>query len=126
MKTPHGTILVTLASLQHKEATGRRKPGFVAECLRLGKIDTTGKLIEFTIPDRDRIKQTWSQPRTIQIDPLGRDALPRVRLGDAVHAVAGPIGRAIKWPCLKGDGTTDLKPGSPCDRFKKRLNKITL
>lgn len=45
-------------------------------------------------------------------------------LGDRVHAVAGPIGRAIHWPCMKGDGTTDLKPGSPCDKARNLLNKI--
>ena len=45
-------------------------------------------------------------------------------LGDRVHAIAGPIGRAIGWPCLKGDGSTDLKPGSPCDRARNFLNKI--
>jgi hypothetical protein len=46
-------------------------------------------------------------------------------LGDCVHRIAGPIGRALKWPCLKGNGTTDLKPGSPCDKLKNALNKIT-
>ena len=45
-------------------------------------------------------------------------------LGDKLHRVAGPIGRAIGWPCLKGDGTTELKPGSPCDKARKLLNTI--
>ncbi len=43
-------------------------------------------------------------------------------LGDRVHQLAGPIGRAIHWPCLKGDGSTDLIPGSPCDKLKRMLN----
>lgn len=46
-------------------------------------------------------------------------------LGDAIHKVAGPIGRAIGWPCMKGDGTTDLKPESPCARAREFLNNLT-
>jgi hypothetical protein len=45
-------------------------------------------------------------------------------LGDLIHSVAGPIGRAVRWPCLKGGGTTDLKPGSPCDRARRALNVL--
>ena len=46
-------------------------------------------------------------------------------LGDRAHRILGPIGRALHWPCLKGDGTIDLKPGSPCDKARNFLNKIT-
>jgi hypothetical protein len=49
----------------------------------------------------------------------------RLKLGDAAHAILGPIGRAIHWPCLKGDGTTDLKPGSPCAKAIDKLNALT-
>jgi hypothetical protein len=45
--------------------------------------------------------------------------------GDKLHRVLGPIGRAIHWPCMKGDGTTDLKPGSPCDKGRTFLNDIS-
>jgi hypothetical protein len=44
--------------------------------------------------------------------------------GDRLHKVLGPIGRAIHWPCLKGDGTTDLKPSSLCGYFRITLNKL--
>jgi hypothetical protein len=55
-----------------------------------------------------------------------RDRQPRVHgLGDKIHRVLGPIGRAIKWPCIKRDGTTNLIPGSPCDKARQALNKIT-
>jgi hypothetical protein len=50
----------------------------------------------------------------------------RLGIGDALHAIVGPIGRAIHWPCLKGDGTADLIPGSPCDQARQRLNAIKL
>ena len=45
-------------------------------------------------------------------------------LGDRVHAILGPLGKFIHWPCLKGDGTTDLKPKSLCNYFRITLNKI--
>jgi hypothetical protein len=48
----------------------------------------------------------------------------RMGWGDALHRIAGPIGRALSWPCLKGDGTTDLKPGSPCANAKDKLDQI--
>ena len=51
---------------------------------------------------------------------------PGLGLGDVIHKVAGPIGRAINWPCMKGDNTTDLKPGSPCDKLRQAANKIQL
>jgi len=54
----------------------------------------------------------------------GTPVPPGIGLGDAVHKVLGPIGKAINWPCLKGNGTTDLKAGSPCDKVKNLLNKI--
>lgn len=60
---------------------------------------------------------------------FGTKAIPGITverrgLGDMIHSVAGPIGKAISWPCMKGDDTTDLKPGSPCDKVKTTLNKI--
>jgi hypothetical protein len=50
----------------------------------------------------------------------------KIGLGDLVHRVAGPIGRAIRWPCMKGDGSNDLKPGSPCAKAREALNAIKL
>jgi hypothetical protein len=45
-------------------------------------------------------------------------------LGDKLHRVLGPIGRAIHWPCMKGDGTTDLKPATLCFYLRQTFNKI--
>ncbi len=95
----------------------RRKPGYLDACLRLGKVTGAGEsqLVEFTPEQFADIR------RTFQISNLKS----KTGLGDRVHQVLGPIGQAIHWPCLKGDGTTDLKPGSPCDKTKNFLNKLT-
>ena len=63
-------------------------------------------------------------PREIPKSGGASAASPSKGLGDLVHQIAGPIGRALHWPCLKGDGTTDLKPNSLCDRFRQKLNKL--
>ena len=47
-----------------------------------------------------------------------------IGLGDKVHRVLGPVGALIRWPCMKGDGTIDLKPGSPCDNGRTFLNEL--
>jgi hypothetical protein len=47
---------------------------------------------------------------------------PPLGLGDVVHAVAGPIGKAVHWPCVD-QATGNLKPGSPCARARTWLNK---
>jgi hypothetical protein len=49
----------------------------------------------------------------------------KLGLGDHAHQVLGPIGRAIGWPCMKGVGSTDLKPGSPCDKARTFLNDLS-
>jgi hypothetical protein len=57
----------------------------------------------------------------------GVPALPLEKgLGDALHEKFGPIGKAIHWPCLKGDGTTDLKPRSLCNYMRQTFNLIKL
>jgi len=55
--------------------------------------------------------------------PVGEGG-PGLALGDKLHSLFGPIGKAIHWPCLKGDGTTDLKPASWCNYFRITLNKL--
>ena len=55
-----------------------------------------------------------------------RQRRQKTGLGDAIHKLAGPIGRAVHWPCLKGDGTTDLKPGSPCAKLRAAANHVKL
>jgi hypothetical protein len=89
-------------------AAPARQPGYLEECLRLGKVTGPGDsaLIEFTPEQFQDIRRRFAKPG----------------LGDRIHRVAGPIGRAIHWPCMKGDGTTDLRPGSPCDKIRTMLN----
>jgi hypothetical protein len=82
-----------------------RKPGYLERCLELGELDEATQMVRFTPENWLKIRAEFN---------LG--------LGDAIHAIAGPIGRTIHWPCLKGDGTTDLNPGSPCEGARRRLN----
>jgi hypothetical protein len=46
---------------------------------------------------------------------------PRLGMGDVVERVAKPIAKALKLPCLDGNGR--LKPESGCARRKAALNK---
>jgi hypothetical protein len=94
-----------LASL--KRTARYRKPGYLERCLQLGQLDSATQLVHFTPENWLKIRQEF-----------------KLGLGDAVHAIAGPIGRALRWPCMKGDGTIDLKPGSPCDRARNGLNSL--
>ncbi|MGD0813362.1 MAG: hypothetical protein ABSA83_07140 [Verrucomicrobiota bacterium] len=101
-----------------RAAAPQRQPGYLEECLRLGKI--SGELVEFTAEQFADIRRRFGRSDKSDTSVLS----DKQRLGDAVHRIAGPIGRAIHWPCMKGDGTTDLKPGSPCDRVRITLNKL--
>lgn len=101
-------------------AVAARKPGYLDACLSRGKlVDRNGEpFLQLSDSDYEAIRREFSIEGTI-VSPR------RKGLGDAIHKVAGPIGRAVRWPCLKGDGTTELKPGSPCDRARNALNRIT-
>lgn len=46
-----------------------------------------------------------------------------IGLGDVVAAVATPIARALKLPCVDPK-TKDLLPDSRCNKRKKKLNRI--
>jgi len=107
-----------------------RKPGYLEACMKLGQI--SGDFLLLTDADYLAIRREFA----FQNPNLNRNSnLPsklftgakldsRLGLGDIIHAVAGPIGRAIKWPCNKGDGTIDLRPESPCAKLRDRLNRI--
>ena len=107
------------------------KAGFAEECRRLGKpvAATSGGAVILTdaqwadVHARFAIKAEGgrqnAEPRPVSLQPSA------FKLGDAMHRLAGPIGRALGWPCLKGDGSTDLKPGSPCDKLRSALNNLT-
>ncbi len=94
-----------LASL--KKRAQYRKPGYLERCLELGQLDQATQMVRFKPEAWMKIREEF-----------------KLGFGDAVHAIAGPIGRAIHWPCLKGDGTIDLKPDSPCDRARTSLNTV--
>jgi hypothetical protein len=88
-----------------------KRPGYADRINRFEVVDGF-----FRIPDDEYVKmrgENWDLPR-----PQG--------LGDAIHKIAGPIGRAIGWPCVKKDGSTDLIPGSPCAKWRDDLNTIKL
>ena len=59
----------------------------------------------------------------LRADPSKASA-PPPGWGDRLHNVLGPIGEAINWPCMKGDGTTDLKPATLCFYLRQTFNKI--
>jgi hypothetical protein len=114
------------ARLDHLHAAAKtRRPGYLEACQRAGKISADGQWIIFDNDAHSQIRRKFNPlPPSIPSPPGRWQAEGPAGLGDLIHKVAGPIGRAIKWPCLKGDGTTDLKPGSPCDRARRALNNL--
>jgi hypothetical protein len=105
------------ALISHLHAIAKdRKPGYLEACLREGKPSPDGRWLLFPEAVHASLRQQYSSYASHAVPS------PR-RLGDLVHKLAGPIGRAVRWPCLKGDGTTNLKPGSPCARARRALNK---
>lgn len=112
-----------------KQTARRRKPGYLAACLELGKLDEKTGLVAFNAEAWMQIRQKYAMPKkpcNLATIPEKLRAKKPLGLGDAIHKIAGPIGRAINWPCVKDDGTTDLKPGSPCDQLREAANKIKL
>jgi hypothetical protein len=108
------------ARIEHLQAVAQeRKPGYLEACHREGQVSPDGHWIHFTDEAHARLRQQYS-PDSL---PLFRKR-ERAGLGNRIHKIAGPIGRAVRWPCMKGDGTTDLKPGSPCDRARRALNIV--
>jgi hypothetical protein len=112
-----------------RQRARERKPGYLEACLAFGKLDPKTGLVAFTPEAWMKIRQQYAMPRKpCNLATLPKKIRPKKTLGvgDAIHKVAGPIGRAINWPCVKDDGTTDLKPGSPCDQMRQAANRIKL
>jgi len=105
-----------------QNAAGSRKPGYLEAHMKRGQVVQIRGMPFVQLSDQDyaAIGEEFALVKKAVSIPF----VPKPGLGDAIHRVAGPIGRAIKWPCMKGDGTTDLIPGSPCDRARKLLNKL--
>ena len=101
------TIIRPIASL--KQTAARRKPGYLAACMLLGKPTPDGQSLQFTPEAHAQLRRDFALDRSMR------------GLGDLVHAIAGPIGQALHWPCNQ-PGSADLKPGSPCDQARKKLN----
>ena len=110
------------ALIVHLHAIAKqRKPGYVEACQRAGQPSPDGRWLIFTEEAHRDLRQSFS------FSPREKVAAGRMRgLGDLIHKVAGPIGRAVRWPCMKGNGTTELKPGSPCDRARRALNAVPI
>ena len=112
----------------HKVAP-HRGTGYLEACMKAGKLSDDKLWLEFDDAAHAELRQRFN-PGAVAAQRSGAVAVGAVpqrgglRLGDKLHSILGPIGRAVNWPCLKGDGTTDLKPGSPCDNAKNALNKI--
>jgi hypothetical protein len=126
-----------------------RREGFLEACYKSGRVTSDGLWIiwdddthaqlrrQFNpnppspISGRARRRRTLTSGlsfrpairRFISI-PFVDESLTRVGLGDLIHKFAGPVGRAIHWPCMKGNGSTDLKPGSPCAKARELANRV--
>jgi hypothetical protein len=112
------------ATIEHLHAVAQeRKSGYLEACLREGKVSSDGRWVHFTDEAHARLRQQYN-PDSLSVSRWRQRGGARAALGDIIHKIAGPIGRAVRWPCLKGDGTTELKPGSPCDRARRALNIV--
>ena len=112
------------ARIEHLHVAAKeRQPGYLEACRREGILSPDGLWIHFTDETHARLRQQYHPaPPTVALSPPEGAGVRG--LGDLVHKVAGPIGRAVRWPCMKGDGTTELKSGSPCDRARHALNVL--
>ena len=110
------------ARIEHlHDVAKERKPGYLEACQREGILSADGRWVHFDDEVHAGLRQQYNPaPPTISLFPR------EMGLGDLVHKVAGPIGRAMRWPCMKGDGTMELKPGSPCDRARRALNVLPI
>jgi hypothetical protein len=103
------------ASVAHIHAVAKdRKPGYIEACQRAGKLSQDGQWLIFPDDVHAALRKEFNPQRA------------KRGLGDLLHSVVGPIGRAVRWPCMKGKDSTDLKPGSPCDHARRALNTIKI
>jgi hypothetical protein len=135
------------ALISHLHAAAKeRGPGYLEACLKAGRISRDGQWVIFTDQAHAQIRKKLNpnppKPKSISFGrailrgaviksirhfasiPFVNQTANKIGLGDLIHKLAGPVGRAIHWPCMKGDGTTDLKPGSPCAKARNLANKV--
>lgn len=96
-----------------------KKSGYEEALMSAGKLVAGGEFLRISREDYERIGAQFAT----EISPA-KSVPPGTGLGDLVHKLAGPIGRAVKFPCMKGDGSTELKPGSPCAKARALGNKL--
>jgi len=122
-----------------------RRAGFLEACQAAGRLSHDGRWLIFTDQAHAQIRKRHNPnpppPRKVRFIQNGKgrvrasvrrfvsipfvnQAANKIGLGDLIHKIAGPVGRAIHWPCMKGDGTTDLKAGSPCSKLRAAANKV--
>lgn len=94
----------------------KRGAGFRAEALALA------------LPPADLVRIP-SEPleslrRRFPLLPLAPRPSPRAGLGDLVAAVATPIARALRLPCID-PATNQLRPESVCAQRRETLNRLT-
>lgn len=113
-------------------AAPKRKVGLREAYLKAGKlVQVNGKpFIQLSDANYQQIRRDFP-PIVVQIakktgmpiKSIPAAARSRLPLGDMIHAVAGPIAKALKLPCVE-NGTTILKPNSPCAKRQQRGNEI--
>ena len=70
---------------------------------------------------------------SIEIDPLVLEEIVKGKgfgLGDLIHKIAAPIGKALNLDCMEkdkdGNATLELVKGTPCWKRQQALNKVKL
>jgi hypothetical protein len=64
------------------------------------------------------MKETWEE-----FVARRHSQMKRFKIGDKFAAVATPIARALKLPCIDPP-TKELRPESRCAKWKARLNRL--
>ena len=116
---PQVTIRVRLSEIRaHGD---RRPPGYAAALEAAGEPDPDGLHLRIGAAELEAVKERFGVG---DCPDCGRG------LGDLVHRVAGPIGKALHYPCNERDAdgkpTAELRPGSPCDRARSALNRVRI
>jgi hypothetical protein len=120
------TIRMTMAQLQ---ATEKQfcKPGF-AQAAAASVQGGTGvppvtpgvppgdPIFTFSLKQYAALRTAWDTDPNPHLHKIIRPP----GLGDVVHKIAGPLGRALGMPCFDANGK--LIPGSDCDKRRESLN----
>jgi hypothetical protein len=102
----------------------QRRAGYLEACLKSGQASLDGQWMIFTDAAHAKLRSEYNPSPTQSnlVQPKRR----KIGLGDALHKIAGPIGKAIHWPCMRGDGSTELKSDSPCAKARALANRVKI